>query len=173
MIAVNDAGLHLAPWSDILFWADRRWLDWNHEKLHLHTGLWKVSRKVPHLNTGYDVKVVGFLPGRLSNDPEYVGGHCGGSSAINLAYLLGAKRVVLLGFDMRPGNWHNNHKLPPQKGQHENRFIPALKVMAPGLAEAGCEVVNATPGSALTCFPMISLEEVLSDGQGIRLLPFG
>lgn len=170
VIAVNDAGLYLAPWSDVLFWADRRWLDWNVDKLPMHTGPLKVSRKAPHLETGFDVKVMGFLPGRLSNDPEYVGGHCGGSSALNLAYLFGSRRIVLLGFDMRPGNWHDNHKLPSLGGQHERRFIPALERMAPELRKAGCDVINATPGSALTCFPMLDLQEVL-DGFGLSVVP--
>lgn len=161
---MNDAGLHMCPWADVLFWADRRWLEWNVDLLHLHTGERKVTRKAPHVNTGCRVHVVGFEPGHLSTNPEAVGGCCGGSSSINLAFLLGAKQVVLLGFDMREGNWHTNHKKPSAKGQHEKRFAPTLSRMAPRLAERGCDVVNATVGSALTCFPMVSFEEVLSDG---------
>lgn len=49
VIGVNNAGIDLAPWCNVLFWADKRWLDWNCDRLHLHTGEWKVSRKRPHL----------------------------------------------------------------------------------------------------------------------------
>jgi hypothetical protein len=169
VIGINEAGLTMAPWSDILFWADRRWLDWNHERLHLHAGEWKVTRKRPHIDLPYDVKSVRFLPRRFSHWPDAVGGWCSGSSCVNLAYLLGARRVVLLGFDMhdlpaerwREGNWHNRHQEPPLTGQRTNRFIPAFEVMAPILKDRGVEVLNATPGSALQCFPFANLKDLI------------
>ena len=162
IIAVNDAGLHLAPWADVLFWADRRWLDWNHDKLGLHTGAWKVTRSWPHLPLPHKVHWLDFKPKILSTSPTALGGICGGSSALNLAFLLGADPIVLLGFDMRPGNWHSNHRKPPAPGQHANKFIPTLTAMAPEIAAHGVRVLNATPGSALECFPMVDIEAVLA-----------
>ncbi|HCZ48509.1 MAG TPA: hypothetical protein DCZ11_05850, partial [Gammaproteobacteria bacterium] len=38
--------------------------------------------------------------------------HQGGNSgyqALNLAVLLGAERVILLGYDMHGGHWHGRH----------------------------------------------------------------
>lgn len=161
-IAVNDAGLHKAPWADILFWADKRWLDWNHDKLSLHTGQWKVTRKRPHIETGHDIKVLRFMPRILSLHPDAVGGWCGGSIAINMAWLLGADPIILLGFDMTPGNWHDNHKLPPLEGQHRNKFIPTLEMMAPKLRQTGATVLNTNPRSALRCFPFAEINELLA-----------
>lgn len=170
VIGVNNAGLDLAPWCDVLFWADQRWLDWNHERLHLHTGEWKVSRKRPHLLLNCDVKFMTFRPRRLSHWPDSLGGWCGGSSAINLAYLLGSKVIVLLGFDMhdlpldrwREGNWHDKHQLPPVEGQRRNKFIPVLEAMAPDLERAGVLVINTNRRSALRCFPFADIEELLA-----------
>jgi len=162
VIAVNDAGLHKAPWADVLFWADQRWLEWNRGKLGLHTGQWKITRKRPHVDTGHDIKVMRFLPRGLSHHADAVGGWCGGSSAINLAYLLGSRVVVLLGFDMRPGNWHENHKLPPLPDQHRGKFVPTLEAMAPQLLRAGVTLVNTNPRSALRCFPFADIEELLA-----------
>lgn len=161
VIAVNDAGLYKAPWADVLFWADQRWLEWNQKKLGLHTGPLKITRKRPHVETRHDIKVMRFLPSKFSHAPDAVGGWCGGSSAINLAYLLGSRLVVLLGFDMRPGNWHSNHKMPPVPNQHRDRFIPTIESMAPHLSEAGVKVFNATPDSALKCFPIADIEEFI------------
>ena len=171
VIGINEAGLTMAPWCDLLFWADRRWLDWNHDRLHLHTGEWKVARKQPHLSLPFDVKVLRFLPRRFSHCPDAVGGWDSGSSCINLAYLLGAARIILLGFDMhdvpldrwREGNWHETHQEPPLEGQRANKFIPAHELMAFNLAKAGVEVINATPGSALTCYPIMPLERALME----------
>jgi hypothetical protein len=103
-----------------------------------------------------------FLPRGLSNHADAVGGWCGGSSAINLAYLLGSRVIVLLGFDMRPGNWHANHKMPALPDQHRGKFVPTLEVMAPQLLRAGCAVVNANSRSALRCFPFADIEELLA-----------
>src|SRR5690606_38995743 len=134
VIAVNNAGLDLCPWANVLFWADTRWLDWNHDRLHLHTGEWKVTRKQPHIPLDSDVKYLAHKPFRLTHWPDRLGGRCGGSSAINLAYLLGANPIILLGFDMRDmpmdrwkeGNWHDRHLLPPLEGQRREKFIPIL-----------------------------------------------
>lgn len=162
VIAVNDAGLYKAPWADVLFWADRRWLEWNVDKLGLHTGQWKITRRKPHIPTGHDVKTLDFLPRKLSHWPEAVGGWCGGSSAINLAYLLGANPIILLGFDMRPGNWHQNHKLPSLPNQHRDKFIPTLEAMAQELDARGVTVLNTNGRSALRCFPFADIEELLA-----------
>lgn len=169
VIAVNDAGLYLAPGADILFFADgeERWFGWNRDKLHLFKGPRIVSRarvrETPRLHMlRHDPHAA------LSHDPRRLAGFCGGSSAINLAFLLGASEVVLLGFDMRGGNWHANHRQPNVRPDYfRAAFIPALERMAPELAAAGCRVLNATPGSALRCFPMVDLEEI-PDGRSVQ-----
>ncbi len=164
VIAVNNAGFDLAPWADVLFFADgqSRWYGWNRDRLPEFKGSLIVTRAVvpegdPRL------RQVKFLPREpLSRDPVGLAGHCGGSSAINLAYLMGARVIVLLGFDMRPGNWHDKHRLPTLPGWHRDRFIPAIERMAPQLAADGCLVLNATKGSALRCFPSVDLQELLA-----------
>lgn len=161
-IAVNNAYL-LKPDADVLYFADRRWHEWNRHDLHRYVGEHVVSRvfippreRVPGgpdirwLNRDHNAPV--------SHDPRFVAGFCGGANAVNLAYLGGARRIVLLGFDMRPGNWHRLHKLPPVRHQHRESFIPSLTRMGRELAKVGVEVVNATPGSALTAFPIVSPE---------------
>lgn len=162
VIAVNNAGFDLTPWADVLFWADKRWLDWNVHRLGEHIGRYKISRKVPHIPTGHDIKSLRFKPRGLSQAPDAVGGWCGGSSAINLAYLFGARVIVLIGFDMRPGNWHNDHKLPHVEDQHRLKFIPAIEAMEPELTSRGVVVLNTNPRSALRCFPFADIEELLA-----------
>lgn len=164
VIAVNDAGIDpaRAPWADVLFWADRRWYQWNWERLGNHYGKYKIARKEPPPTTTHDIKTVRFIPRRFSHWQNSVGGFCGGSSAINLAYLFGSRGpFFLLGFDMTPGNWHDNHQLPPVTGQHRNNFIPVLEMMAIELTKLGVSVFNCNPRSALRCFPFAPIEEIL------------
>lgn len=99
-----------------------------------------------------------------------------GAMAINLAVHLGAKRIVLFGFDMRRvpigengvdaddtigerTNWHNRIAAPPSKDPYK-RFLRPFPDIARDLKELGVECVNATPGSAIVEFPIVEPEEV-------------
>ena len=92
---------------------------------------------------------------------------CGGA-AINVAYLLGAKQVVLLGFDMQmvkgEHNWHNHHQKEERPQIYQNSMRPFMKCFSDALKVTSLQVVNATPGSALDVFPVMPLEEVLEMG---------
>ena len=184
VVAVNDAGLVMAPWADVLFWADPRWLGWNHADLARHTGAVKACRHGPHarppkcppelslrigrLLAGLGVKHLAHdRTGALSRDPGRVAGLCAGAGGINYASLAGAARIVLLGFDMAPGHWHDRHKVASRIERYPG-FAAALARMAKSLAAARIEVLNARPASAATgtesaldCWPKVRLEDVL------------
>jgi hypothetical protein len=177
VIAPNESGLTLAPWADILFWGDIRWVNWNLERVHLHTGAWRYTT-TPHRQTDIPraqlVRWQPRVPGTdrwagLSSDPEVIAGFDGGGKCINIAYHTGAARVVLLGFDMRDmadwrdGYFHSAHKEPPPACQRANQLIPVHEALAASVPDLPrpFDVLNATPGSALTCWPMVDLEIVL------------
>lgn len=159
VVAVNNAGLSLAPWADVLYFSDKQWHDWNASQLYKYRGPLVISRSPVDDSR---VRLIGrSLRMALSHKPDILAGVCGGANSINLAFLRGAGTIILLGFDMRPGNWHNDHKKPPRPNCHALEFIPSLNRMAPELAQAGRRVINATPSSALTCFPVMSPDEAL------------
>jgi len=94
-----------------------------------------------------------------------------GMSAINLACLLGARNVVLLGFDMRvssdedgwqKANWYENLLNSPNPGLYR-RWLEKESVLSQGLKwhYPKTRVVNATPGSAMRAFPHAKLEDIL------------
>jgi hypothetical protein len=169
IVAVNEAGLSLRLDADVMYFSDRRFYDWNNDRLDLFKGRWIVTTQA--ITRGHEkmrtVKKAAPIRRRepfppLSNDPRRLAGWCSGGRAINLAYLLGASEIVLIGFDMhekRGANYHNMHKGMHVEGRKEAKFMPAIEAMASGLADAGVKVINATPGSALTCFPIMSLED--------------
>jgi hypothetical protein len=98
--------------------------------------------------------------------------HWGGNSgfqAINLAYLWGARRIVLLGFDMQCGpggesHWFGEHV--PVRGivnRNPKKFdswIRHLETLGRDLQDAGIGVYNATRMTALTCFAQIPIERI-------------
>jgi hypothetical protein len=98
-------------------------------------------------------------------DFAYANGNSG-FEAINLAYLTGARRVLLVGFDMKPGpsgerHWHDDHPAPLLQFQPFDDWIRNAVKLAAECTTAGLEVINCTPGSALTAFAMGDLKEEL------------
>lgn len=159
VIAVNNAYL-LRPDADLLYFADRRWYDWHRDSVSMFQGPYIVTRQEVK-RPAHNIKVVERnLKIPLSRSGRSVAGLCGGANALNLAFLFGCNPIILHGFDMRPGNWHTDHKVP-QKPDFARRFIPFFERMAPELAKEGRTVINATPGSALDCFPVMSLDEAM------------
>jgi len=167
MVAINEAGLTLAPDADILLFSDRRWYTENRHRLGLYRGPRLVRAGRTQMPTAPGERpVLGIRTdarAAFSEAPDAVAGACTGGRAINLAaHVTGpGGRVALLGFDMRPGRWHRAHPWETPADNYAARFISALRAMAPHLARFGVEVVNATPGSALDCFPIVDPEEVL------------
>lgn len=103
--------------------------------------------------------------GRLdwSQDPKMMGAHNAGLIALNAAWLMGASAAVLLGFDMRADggrtHYHDRYTEPKDMaGRYATHFIPEFERAARRIEVDGFAVVNATPGSALRCFPARSLE---------------
>lgn len=156
------------PWADVLYGADAAW--WRKAQGGAGFEGLKVALQENEFRA---VKVLhhDHAPG-LSFDPGTL--HTGSNSgyqAINLAVLLGAKRIVLAGYDMKPApdgklHWHGSHRPEdglrnPEPSRSFANWIAAFETMMPDLAKAGVDVINATPGSALTCFPMAELEDVI------------
>lgn len=89
-----------------------------------------------------------------------------GMQAINLAFLFGCRRILLLGFDMKVGadgakHWHSDHPAPLLQAQLFGEWLHKGKKFAEELKANGCEVINCTPGSAWTDFPMSTIETEL------------
>lgn len=93
-----------------------------------------------------------------------------GATAINLALILGAKRVYLLGFDMHPTkgqtNWHSNSVDRRQEGVY-SKFLTAFNRL-PGDLERefpGRVIINVTDNSSLNVFSKIGVEKFFEERQ--------
>ena len=166
VVCVNDA-IRLAPWADALYAADARW--WiTHQETKLFTGL-KFSLQ-PCIGRA-DVTVL-RNSGRLGLEREPIGLRTGGNSgfsAINVAVHLGAAMIVLLGYDMRRvqgrAHWFGAH-VSPLHDPSESQLVTwrgHFATLVEPLAELGIAIVNATPDSALTCFPQRPLRAALGE----------
>lgn len=161
VIAINDA-YRLAPWADVLYACDYKWWGW-HKGVPSFSGLkyaltapaaqWPGVQVLRNLGVdGLSMEPTGLRNGRNS-----------GYQAINLAVLLGATRVLLLGYDMQADKTRDHFF-----GRHPDHTKPPFSVclarfttLVKPLAALGVEVINCSRQTALTAFPRRPLEEVL------------
>jgi len=164
IIGINDA-YRICRKLTILYACDRRWWQQHYGKVKDLP-----CRKISLEDTGYplDDRVINDGPTGLSLEwPKVKTGRNSGYQAINVAILLGYKRLILLGYDMQlTGNkvhWFGSHPAPLSNST-ERRLAAWVKTYndLPGLLPPGVEIINATRKTALTCFPRMSLDEALS-----------
>ena len=150
VIAVNSS-YRLAPWADLLYGCDYAW--WHHYQPEF-AGLKVTQDEKAAAEFGLLHVVSCDQPG-LSSDPSRIhqGGN-GGYQAINLAVLLGAAKIILLGYDLHGGHWHGAHAglNNPTPGNFQ-RWIPAYRTI-----QSTIPIINCTAGSALDAFPFMTLE---------------
>lgn len=95
----------------------------------------------------------------FSTNPAFVHeGRNSGYQMLNLVVLQGPARVILLGYDMRHvdgrKHWHGDHSgLQNPRAEFLAECARAFDTVQP----LGCEVINCTPGSAITRFPFADL----------------
>lgn len=181
VIAVQDA-YRVLPYADVLYGCDPHWWrvhkncegfhgekwtthhkDWTNNKLDPDTELKEPLADLFGLNV-----VAGDHGDTFSSDPAKI--HYGSNSgfqAINLAILFGCKRIVLVGYDMRyvdgKAHFFGEHPrgigLQKQIEDAQYRGFVEHYRRAVSSVPKDVSIINATPGSALNCFPMMSLED--------------
>jgi hypothetical protein len=90
-----------------------------------------------------------------------------GYQAVNIASLMGARRIILVGYDHKIGNsngkhWFGEHPQAINKISNYGYWMKTAWSKVPKSAEKlGVRIVNCTPDSALTMFDVSTLEEEL------------
>lgn len=164
LIVINST-FRLAPWSDALYACDGRWWTENPDAFSFAGLKFSLHRTVDRSVLAFEA---GKVEGLEHNRSKLATGGNSGHQAINLAVHLGAARIVLVGYDMKLGqngqaHHHPDHPPPSKNPPAVNlaRWAARFETMVEPLRAAGVEVVNATPGSAIECFPRAQLEDAL------------
>jgi hypothetical protein len=170
-ITVNNA-YQIVPRPDVVFYCDSRWWGWHKAEVQargfpriITTASASHMHRDPgscRMNRAYTYGVEGGLG--LSDQPDTLCGPDGGSQAINLAYLLGASRIVLLGFDMGfdagRAHWHEDHPILTPESNYIERFLPTYPALIDALRQRGVEVLRVGP-SRLDFIDEISLADAV------------
>jgi hypothetical protein len=162
VIAVNRA-VDLAPWSDVLYACDADW--WRSRGGE--PGFVGLKFSLRPVEFG-DVITLQFRRARgIETDPQWLAsGGNSGYQAINLAVHLGARRIVLLGYDLQPGpagvtHFHGDHGAALRNPGPDDiaRWARCFPSLVGPLAGVGIEIVNCSRRTALDCFPRSSIED--------------
>lgn len=130
-------------------WARHTFVAAHHYDLLIERGVKVIRHCAPEQHSG------------ISPDPGLIYGSNSVHHILTVIHHTGAKRVILLGVDMQgTSHWHEewpeggvSADFPPLRREMETLVEP--------LAEAGVAVVNASPGSALNCWPAVELAQAL------------
>jgi len=182
VIGVNNA-YKLGAWVDLCWFGDCSWFNHHRKSLLNFAGL-KASCCPRFGGRNEKWPAIKFLPkdkekrngiSTRRNRNKIAWNKNSGYSAINLAYYLGAKRVVLLGFDMCRGennetHWHGGHNWGVPKDTRKRRklnepylrFLPNTGAIAADAKKLGLDIINCSMGSAITQFPKIPFGEVVN-----------
>lgn len=146
-IAVND-GYILDPSADALYAADPRWWEWHGPALDKgFAGKRYCSADPVARRWGAELLTIERRPGLSRvNGTIYTGGEVGnsGAQAINLAYLLGARRIVLVGMDMGGQHFFGEHPKAIRCDSEFKQMVRSMSVMACELDREGVEVINTS-----------------------------
>jgi hypothetical protein len=172
-IAINMSYLS-APWADLLFFADQRWWDREFKErkdklLGFPGRIVTTCTSVAHPKLSYVKRSLPANAG-ISRSPDTVSfERTSVHGAMNLCYHLGAKRIVLLGVDNRdaPNGRIHHHDEYPWVRRQESWGIKGEQfgLAARDLAKLGVEVINCSPVSTLTYWPIRPLADVLKEAD--------
>jgi hypothetical protein len=171
IIAVNQA-FRLGHWVDVCFFGDQQWYKWNARRLSNWGGLLVtcVTQVMRTESTDNRIKYLGRgkVYGLDERSDMVSWSKNSGAAAINLAFHLGASRIILVGFDGQPeGNHkrrrHHFHNDYPDMGPKFNPYVRWSKCFNRIQLDAerlGVEIINANLDSAINSFPKVPLEEL-------------
>ena len=163
-LAINKA-VQNCPWADILYWTDSRVYSWLKNDINEFKG---DKYTIKPFNTPPDVNALKNTGTKgLELDPSGIRhGNNSGFAAINLAYHLGVKRIVLLGFDMgntgQKSHYHDGYPVSMTANKiYEERMLPTFDSLVQPLKENGVEIINASMVSKIKCFRKMPIEKAL------------
>lgn len=162
VIAINTS-FRMAPFADILYACDGAWWKVHHAEAARQFKADQMWTQDENAAKTYGLRLIKSVPGKgLSRRPDLI--HQGMNStyqAINLAFLAGARRFILLGVDCHGGHWHGDHPSPLSNSLPHRQWKDKFEGLATDLAAEGVVIANCSPGTALRAFATSALEEEL------------
>jgi len=169
VIAVNMS-YQLGAWIDVLFFGDDGFWKTKHDEIIAFQGL-RVSFESEKIRDSR-VKLLARNSRKkqgITFDPKGLlsWNFNSGAAEINLAIQFGAKRIILLGFDMyldasNNQHWHKVYTSPLNVIKESmKKHLRGFPVIAKDIEGTGIEIINCSPNSTIQCFRKANIWEVL------------
>lgn len=161
---VND-NYKIAPWADVLYAADGPWWDAHGGAADFLGQKWTQDVHAAK-RFGLNYVACKYLPG-ISHDPALLhAGFNSGFQAVNLMFLMGCRKIVLLGFDMKLGkngqkHWFGNHPKQLNRAFDAGKWARCMDKVARRYEKAGVEIINASRETALLEYRRASIGDCL------------
>lgn len=165
IICTNNAYM-LYPEAMILFFMDKKWFIEHEEKIKEKFKGITITADTYAKNFFFE-KGVNYVFSRgadkgISTNPNTIYGTNSGHMAINIAVLMGYKKIVLLGFDMNPTatqlHYHSGHSRPSNTDRYRTHFLPGMKSVASAQESLGFKVYNINRDSCIKDFEFADLQ---------------
>lgn len=145
--------------TDVMFSLDWKYMKEHHDYIMEYPGevYFAVMTKHETFFKPHCTYLKAAREGGLSKEPHAVIGLNSGYGSLNIATLKGAKKINLLGFDMKldsKKHFHGGYEWDRSKGASYNAWARRFKHAKEHLNELGVEVVNwvGPKGSGLDCY---------------------
>lgn len=168
IIAVNMA-YQIGDWVDVVFFGDANFF--NLQKVGLLQSDSLLVTCTPECKKYQRIKYIAKNDKKtegITIDPLQLSwNQNSGAAAINIAVHTGAKRIILLGFDMdldanKNQHWHKFYKgnLTTIRSTFR-KHLAGFPAIARDAKQLGVEIINANPDSKIECFPRMNFNEIV------------
>ncbi|GAF73345.1 unnamed protein product, partial [marine sediment metagenome] len=144
---------------------------WDHDKWEYSSTVVQDCPNVIHIGRNSHFQAPTFLTEdtiNWGNNKDYGGGRSVMIAAIKIMYILGIRRIYLLGTDFKmTENYRYHFEEQRTKNAVRNnqatymRMISFFTQLSPYFKKANYQIFNCTQGSELTCFPYMQLDEAI------------
>lgn len=169
IIAVNNA-YQLAPFADMIFACDIQWWYYHKNLLKFSHGCWTLEGVGSHFAKRHKTPVLNEIPFTrdygIYDDKVHHGGNSG-YMAIQLARLMGFKKIVLIGFDHQHTNgqthWHGDHdkRIFNKNADDLDRWNSNMERLLTDITDV--DIVNCSLETAITACRRSTLELEIGD----------
>ena len=166
VLSINRA-FQAVPWAIATFWTDSRFYKWYEKDLKRFKGV-KIGCRYSQL---YDKSVILVRSTGGAGVDEYPyhirAGNNSGFAALNVGYHLGAKRIYLLGYDMRSDkggtHWHDGYVTAHNHDIYERAMMKDFINSEKYYKKVKVKLYNANPDSMMTHITKCTIEQALND----------
>jgi len=158
---VTNNTFERCPWADVLYAFDGAW--WHAYRAQVDK-TFRGIRVTSWMSGGSYGALSVHGKGWFSNFGN------SGTNAISLAIAGKAKRIILLGYDAKKADgkshWHGEHPKPLSNCNSIARWPSQFKALASYAKRQGIEIINCSRETALDCFPLGEICQVLESEVG-------